>query len=120
MGRPLMAFCAIHAVMVQPGSFLVPEALRAQLVAETRAAHPVFDGGDERRHRFFYFEDYAHLARQLYVAVWIHEGQRNAVAEAHAAESPAISNSEQCASPISVELETASSEHELTPTGMCF
>lgn len=81
---PLLAFAAIHAVRERSGDFVTPPARRAQRVQELRRMFPPEGPGEapESRLRFFYFEDYADLARQLASAGWIEAAQAEVVLRA--------------------------------------
>eukprot|EP00931_Biecheleriopsis_adriatica_P007367 TRINITY_DN108657_c0_g1_i1.p1 TRINITY_DN108657_c0_g1~~TRINITY_DN108657_c0_g1_i1.p1 ORF type:complete len:771 (-),score=168.47 TRINITY_DN108657_c0_g1_i1:12-2324(-) len=91
--RKLVAFVAIKAVMTDPKGkqFVVSPEDRRRKEADLRrhfapepASGPLPAEGDENktRHRFFYFETYEDLARQLGQAGWIKQEQVDAILRA--------------------------------------
>jgi len=89
--RRLVAFVAVHAVC-QGELYAVPFPRRQLLTRKIRQKYPAVpwkcgvDGSvssqGPRRHRFFYFENYWDLARQLVAADWIEPAQAAAIERA--------------------------------------
>eukprot|EP00930_Biecheleria_cincta_P070737 TRINITY_DN58350_c0_g1_i1.p1 TRINITY_DN58350_c0_g1~~TRINITY_DN58350_c0_g1_i1.p1 ORF type:complete len:730 (-),score=109.51 TRINITY_DN58350_c0_g1_i1:402-2591(-) len=90
---PLLAFAAIHATVVQQGSCptfaLHPRERLAtinRIRQQRRAVKTCHSNGQASGlsyHRFFYFEDYAELAKNLEGAGWIYSEQLDAILAAH-------------------------------------
>jgi len=94
----LLAFVAVHAVNLgatdEDSGFVVPERQRSELVRRVRIKYSPLsversqtdsvegEASVPLRHRFFYFENYQDLAKQLCDAGWLNAEQEQAVERA--------------------------------------
>lgn len=86
---PLLAFAAIHATVLEQGSTATFALHPRKRVATVNQIRHQYKGIKSHAatgllyHRFFYFEDYAELAKDLNAAGWIYSDQLDAIIAAH-------------------------------------